>query len=126
MHSMGFVHNDLKLDNVLVGFKDPQNIYLIDFGLSCRYVEPDGSHVEKKYIQKFSGNFIFGSLNSCRGYNKSRRDDIQSLIYIMIFLLNGGSLPWSDFHKKFKDANYEFKDYLRERIDIKYMREFFK
>jgi len=44
----------------------------------------------------------------------------------MIFLLNGGSLPWSDFHKKFKDANYEFKDYLRERIDIKYMREFFK
>ena len=76
MHSMGFVHYDLKLDNVLVGFKDPQNIYLIDFGLSCRYIEKDGSHVEKKYIQKFSGNFIFGSLNSCRGYNKSRRDDI--------------------------------------------------
>ena len=48
------------------------------------------------------------------------------MIYIMVFLLNGGSLPWSDFHKKFKDANYEFKDYLRERIDIKYMREFFR
>ena len=50
MHSMGFIHNDLKLDNILVGHKEPQNIYLIDFGLSCRYIEADGSHVEKKYI----------------------------------------------------------------------------
>ena len=123
---MGYVHNDLKLDNILTGNKDPQNIYLIDFGLTCPYLQEDGKHVAKQYLQKFSGNFIFASLNSCRGYNKSRRDDIQGLIYVMIFLLNGGYLPWSEFHKKFKDENFSFKDFLRERIDIKYMREFFK
>ena len=47
MHDMGFVHNDLKLDNILIGYKNPRAIYLIDFGLSCPYLMPDGSHVEK-------------------------------------------------------------------------------
>ena len=50
MHEMGYVHNDLKLDNILIGAKDPKNIYLIDFGLSCSYLNADGNHVEKEYI----------------------------------------------------------------------------
>lgn len=47
MHTIGYIHNDLKLDNILVGHHDPQQIYLIDFGLSCRYLENDGSHCQK-------------------------------------------------------------------------------
>ena len=94
--------------------------------MSCKYLNEDCTHVEKKYMQKFSGNFIFASLNSCRGYNKSRRDDIQSLIYIMVYLLNNSNLPWSEFHKIFKNGNYEFNDYLRKRLDIKYTKDFFK
>lgn len=116
----------MKLDNILVGHNDPQQIYLIDFGLSCRYLENDGTHCQKQYIEKFSGNFLFASLNSCRGNNKSRRDDIQSAMYIMIYLLNKNQLPWCDFHKQFKNQNYEFKDFLRERLDIKYTKEVFK
>ena len=38
LHSLGFVHNDLKLENVLIGNNDPSLIYLIDFGLSCPYI----------------------------------------------------------------------------------------
>lgn len=103
LHQLGYVHNDLKLDNIIVGHKDPQQIYLIDFGLSCKYYEEDGTHSKKKYVEKFSGNFLFASLNSCRGNNKSRRDDVQSCMYIMCYLLNNNYLPWCDFHKKFKD-----------------------
>ena len=44
-------------------------------------------------------------------------------MYIMIYLLHDNTLPWSNFAQVFKDKNYEFKDYLRERIDIKYTRE---
>ena len=44
----------------------------------------------------------------------------------MIYLLSDSYLPWSDFHKKFKDANFEFKDFLRERLEIKYTKEVFK
>jgi casein kinase 1 len=76
MHELGYVHNDIKLDNILVGFKDPSLLYLIDFGLSTRFINEDGSHTEKENLASFCGNFIFASLNSCRGNNKSRRDDI--------------------------------------------------
>lgn len=76
MHEIGYLHNDLKLENILVGDKDPENIYLIDFGLSVKYRQANGSHVSKNFINKFSGNFMFASLNSCRGNTKSRRDDV--------------------------------------------------
>ena len=76
LHNLGYIHNDLKLENILIGLKDPSKIYLIDFGLSCRYQDDYGLHAQKEFINKFSGNFMFASLNSCRGNTKSRRDDI--------------------------------------------------
>lgn len=76
MHDLGYIHNDIKLDNILIGYKDPSQLYLIDFGLTCKYLDEDGRHVEKEFLKKFSGNFLFASLNSCRGNNKSRRDDV--------------------------------------------------
>ena len=47
-------------------------------------------------------------------------------MYIMVYLLNKNYLPWCDFHKKFKDTSYEFKDFLRERLEIKYTKEVFR
>jgi serine/threonine protein kinase len=41
------VHNDIKLDNLLVGFKDPSILYLIDFGLTTKYLNENGTHIEK-------------------------------------------------------------------------------
>ena len=76
MHDLGYVHNDIKLDNILIGYKDPSLLYLIDFGLTCKSLDEDGQHVQKEFLKKFSGNFLFASLNSCRGNNKSRRDDV--------------------------------------------------
>ena len=73
---MGFVHNDIKLDNILVGFKDPKVIFLIDFGLASAYHDDRGQHISKKFLKKFSGNFLFASLNSCKGNSKSRKDDV--------------------------------------------------
>lgn len=47
MHSLGFVHNDLKLDNIVLGKKDPTQVFLIDFGLSTKFEDDAGNHVEK-------------------------------------------------------------------------------
>jgi len=123
MHELGYVHNDLKLDNFLIGLNDPKIIYLIDFGISSAYKNEDGTHIKKLRYTSFSGNFMFASLSSISKYSQSRRDDMQSLFYVMIFLLNNGSLPWTDFGKKFKGNNYTFEDYLRERVNVKYSRE---
>ena len=76
MHRLGYVHNDIKLDNILMGFKDPEVLYLIDFGLATKYLDEDSTHIKKEDQAKFCGNFLFASLNSCRGNTKSRRDDI--------------------------------------------------
>jgi hypothetical protein len=38
----------------------------------------------------------------------------------MIYLLNDNKLPWSGFSQEFRDCNYEFEDYLKERLKIKY------
>ena len=44
LHKLGYVHNDVKLENMLVGNQDPQTLYLIDFGLSTTFLEQDGTH----------------------------------------------------------------------------------
>ena len=88
LHSINLVHNDLKLENIVVGVRDPAQLHLIDFGLTQSLVDENGKHIQKCYMKNFSGNFMFSSLNSCRGFNKSRRDDIESIFYILIFMLN--------------------------------------
>jgi hypothetical protein len=56
-------------------------------------------HFKHKYIASFTGNFYFASANSCKGYNKSRRDDIESALYLLLFLLNNNRLPWSELYR---------------------------
>ena len=46
-HSLGYVHNDLKFENIVVGYDDPSKIYLIDFGLSQKYIDQNGQHIKK-------------------------------------------------------------------------------
>ena len=123
MHEVGCIHNDLKLDNFLVGLNDASTIYLIDFGLSSTYITPEGTHMEKKQNKFFSGNFMFSSLNAIYKSSTSRRDDIESLFYVMIYLLNEGKLPWSNFGKRLKVRSLKFKDMLRERTKAQYSEE---
>lgn len=120
LHSLGYVHNDIKLENILIGHKDPSKIYLIDFGLSQSYIDREtGKHIEKKNLAYFSGNFMFASLNSCRGNNKSRRDDIESLFYLIIYLYNSNYLPWRDFRGTFKQM-------VIQRLQLRVTKQLFK
>ena len=127
LHELNYVHNDLKLENFLVGHEDTSRLYLIDFGLASRYLdEQTGEHIEKVSLHKFSGNFMFASLNSLRGNNKSRRDDIESALYVLIYLISRSTLPWSDFGVKYRDKNFTFTDLIRERLKRKYSVQLFR
>ena len=109
------MHNDIKLENLVVGHNDPDRLYLIDFGLASHYLKPDGTHIEKERLGKFSGNFMYASLNSCRGNNKSRRDDIESAMYLLTYILNGCKLPWSNLDVRLNYGS-TFNDLLVERL----------
>lgn len=68
MHNLGYIHGDIKLENILMSTQDTFKTYLIDFGLSTKYLEPDGSHIKHSKVKKFLGNYLFCSMNTCRAY----------------------------------------------------------
>ena len=43
----------------------------------------------------------------------------------MIYLINNGNLPWSDLHKKFQGKKYEFKNLVKERLKVEYIKDLF-
>ncbi|GAV79502.1 LOW QUALITY PROTEIN: Pkinase domain-containing protein/Aldedh domain-containing protein [Cephalotus follicularis] len=101
LHFRGFVHGDVKPENFLLGQPGTPNekkLYLIDLGLASRWRDASsGSHVN--YDQKpdvFRGTVRYASVHAHLGRTGSRRDDLESLAYTLIFLLKG-KLPWQGY-----------------------------
>lgn len=82
IHSMGIIHRDIKPENIC--FKNEQ-LFLIDFGLAKKIIH-NNNHIEIKTSKSLIGTPNYVSLNVVNGIEPSRRDDIESLIYILIYL----------------------------------------
>ena len=95
MHVRNYIHRDLKPDNIMMGLgEDSRNLFLVDFGLTRPIIDPKtGQHIKCVGGKNLVGTVRYVSVNSHRGYELSRRDDLISVGYIMISLLTG-SLPW--------------------------------
>ena len=94
IHSKNIVHKDIKPANFLFGKKNPNLIYLIDFCMSRKYrSSKTGKHIKLQKLKKVNGTISYMSINSCKGYMYSRRDDLESLGYMLIFLTKN-DLPW--------------------------------
>ena len=107
IHSKNIIHRDIKSSNISIGRKNPEIIYLIDFGLAFKYRSSrTGKHIKFKIIHKAYGSLEFLSINGNKGYLQSRRDDLESLGYTIIFLAKN-NLPWIN-----KDI-YKIKSYAK-------------
>jgi serine/threonine protein kinase len=95
MHRRHFIHRDVKPDNFMVGTCGTSGqVFLIDFGLSKRFEDPRTQvHIPFVSGKNLTGTARYASVNAMRGFEQSRRDDMESLGYVLVYLLKG-DLPW--------------------------------
>ncbi|XP_061601052.1 serine/threonine-protein kinase VRK2 isoform X1 [Cololabis saira] len=99
IHDNEYVHADIKAANFMLGHRDPQQVYLADYGLSYRYC-PDGVHKDYKENPKkgHNGTIEYTSLDAHKGAAPSRRGDLQILGFCLLHWIHG-SLPWDGLLK---------------------------
>jgi tau tubulin kinase len=94
MHDRGYIHRDIKPSNCCIGLTDNQMCYLLDFGLARRWRTQDGTTRPARSTAEFRGTCRYASVHSHQHEELSRRDDLWSLVY-MLLELHGGALPWN-------------------------------
>ncbi|OHS99745.1 CK1 family protein kinase [Tritrichomonas foetus] len=108
IHHKSFIHRDVKPDNFLIGSSEKSSqIFIIDFGLSKKYRDPRTlDHMKYATGKSLTGTARYASINALKGYEQSRRDDLESLAYCLLYFLKG-SLPWMGLDAKDRKQKYD-------------------
>jgi len=118
IHKCGIVHRDIKPQNFIVGINDPSKIFIIDFGLSAFFVNNfTGSHIPYQDNCASVGTARYASLNNHRGIHQTRRDDLESVGYVILFCLKG-ELPWQGLCEENRVKKWKKIENYKQAINI--------
>jgi len=94
LHVRDMLHRDIKPENFAMGLGDRgHHVYVLDFGLSKRY-RSQGEHIPFREGKPLTGTARYCSVNAHRGFEQSRRDDLEAIGFVLVYFLKGGKLPW--------------------------------
>ena len=107
IHKKSFLHRDVKPDNFIMGIgPNSKFLYMCDFGFCKTYRDPNTlAHHPMKKGGGITGTARFASIHTLDGYSQSRRDDLESLGYVIIYLAKG-TLPWANIKSDNKNELY--------------------
>ena len=115
MHKHHYLHRDIKPENFLIGNEEKTNvIFLADFGLSKSYKNrKNHQHIPYRDGRMLIGTARYVSINTHLGIEQSRRDDLESIGYVLVFFLKG-SLPWQGL----KAENDKYARIMEKKLQI--------
>ena len=115
VHSKTLIHRDIKPENIFISKNKPNIIYLIQFGLCTKFCSSKtGKHILPGFRGTFTGTLKFSSANAQRGNQQSRRDDIESLGYTILYLMKK-SLPWENLNRSFNEKDVYLKTFAMKK-----------
>ena len=108
MHSRNFIHRDIKPDNFLMGIgKRGNQVNVIDFGLAKKFRDPKTHlHIPNRENKNLTGTARYTSINTHLRVEQARRDDLESLAYVLMYFLRG-ALPWQGLKAATKKQKYD-------------------
>ena len=119
IHSKYIIHRDLKPENIMFDLEAKKFIYLIDFGLAKKYRSgKTKKHIKYNVCGYLYGSYRYCSLNTMSGIEQSRRDDLESAGYVMIYLSKKFFLPWIATKIKSAKEKYYYIIKLKKETSI--------